>query len=352
MAKKYRYLLVCLCAVGTTVAHAGIVVKAPVTGSTVGSAVSFVATGSSPACSKGVNSMSVYTAPGKLAYSVKGANLNVTLTLSPGTYTTTIKESDNCTWSDSQTLKITVATSTPPPPTGGKTLSNLQEEKWPGYALLPPKYPLCGSCKSSGPALKWSWTTGVSSPSLSGHATKTVYGSGSVQWADAFWNNHLMGGQSTQNLFDKDKTLIPSLHQFTYDLYFWVDNVNKSQAMEFDINQFVDGKSFIWGHECRIDGGHEWDTWNNKAQHWVPSGIACNPISGAWNHLTIQVERTSDNRLLFRSITLNGKVGSVNRYDEPTNRSWYGVTVNYQIDGDRNKDPYTVYIDKVSFTYQ
>jgi hypothetical protein len=68
--------------------------------------------------------------------------------------------------------------------------------------------------------------------------------------------------------------------------------------------------------------------------------------------LTIQVERTSDNKLLFRSITLNGKVGTVNRYDEPTDRDWYGVTVNYQIDGDKNKDAYTVYIDKVNFTYQ
>ena len=246
---------------------------------------------------------------------------------------------------------IVVAASSPAL-AGPKTLSNLQQGHWPGYALLPPKYPLCGTCKSSGPQLKWSWTTDIGSPSLSGHATKTVYGAGAVRWSDAFWNNHLMGGQSTQGLFDKDHTLIPSLHQFTYDLYFWVDDVNKSQAMEFDINQFVNGKSYIWGHECRIDGGHEWDTWDNRAQHWVKSGVACNPVSKAWNHLTIQVERTTDNRLLFRSITLNGKTANINRYDEPTNRDWWGVTINYQIDGNVNKDVYTVYIDRVSFTYQ
>jgi hypothetical protein len=347
MRNKYSYLLVGVCTVLTTVVHAGLVIKSPASGSTVSSTVSFVAIGSSPDCPKGVKSMSVYTAPGELAYSVAGANLNTTLTLSPGTYTTTVQESDNCTWSDIHTVTFTVAGTT-----GGTTLSNLQQEQWPGYALLPPKYPLCGFCKSTGPELNWSWTSNVSSPSLSGHATKTVYGSGAVQWADAFWNNHLMGGQSTQGLFDKDHTLIPSLHQFTYDLYFWVDDVNKSQAMEFDINQFVDGKSYIWGHECRIDGGHEWDTWNNKAMHWVKSGVACNPISKAWNHLTIQVERTSDNRLLFRSITLNGTTSVINRYDEPTDRNWWGVTVNYQIDGNRNKDAYTVYIDNVSFTYQ
>ena len=62
--------------------------------------------------------------------------------------------------------------------------------------------------------------------------------------------------------------------------------------------------------------------------------------------------RTSDNRLLFRSITLNGQTAAINRYDNPTNRNWWGVTVNYQIDGNVNKDAYTVYVDKVSFTYQ
>ena len=91
---------------------------------------------------------------------------------------------------------IVVAACFPSFAAGAKTLSNLQEERWPGYALLPPKYPLCGGCKSAGPELKWSWTTGVGSPSLSGHATKTVYGSGSVQWADAFWNNHLIDRKS------------------------------------------------------------------------------------------------------------------------------------------------------------
>src|ERR1700732_3299101 len=119
MRMKYSYLLVCLSAFGTTVAHAGLVIKAPVNGSTVGSAVSFVATGSSPECSKGVKSMNIYTAPGTLAYSVDGPNLNTTLTLSPGTYTTTVEELDNCTWSDSHTVQITVAL------TGGTTLSNL-----------------------------------------------------------------------------------------------------------------------------------------------------------------------------------------------------------------------------------
>src|SRR5436305_11099651 len=46
----------------------------------------------------------------------------------------------------------------------------------------------------------------------------------------------------------------------------------------FRSNQFFNGMSFIWGHECRIAGGHEWDTWDNVNKHWVKSGIPCNPL--------------------------------------------------------------------------
>src|SRR2546425_12047 len=129
-------------------------------------------------------------------------------------------------------------------------------------------------------------------------------------------------------------------------------NLESSQAVEFDINQFFSGMSFIWGHECRIAGGHEWDTWDNINMHWVPSGIACNPLSNAWNHLVIQAQRTSDNRLLFKSITLNGKTNTLNRYDNPSPTTWYGLTINYQMDGNSQQQPYSVHLDKLNFTYE
>jgi hypothetical protein len=31
---------------------------------------------------------------------------------------------------------------------------------------------------------------------------------------------------------------------------------------------------------------------------------------------------------------------------------WYGVTVNYQIDGNYKQQPYTVWLDKFNFTYR
>jgi len=32
--------------------------------------------------------------------------------------------------------------------------------------------------------------------------------------------------------------------------------------------------------------------------------------------------------------------------------SWFGITVNYQMDGDKNQTAITTYLDNFSFTYQ
>jgi hypothetical protein len=233
---------------------------------------------------------------------------------------------------------------------GGHTFSSLQKQNgWNGYGLLPTSYAICGGCKPSGPQVTWARTTGISSPSLSGSATKHDIG-GQTQYADVLWNNHLIGDFSTQGLPDTNHTLIPTLHNFTYDVYFYASNIAASQALEFDINQFFGGKSFIWGHECRIAGGHQWDVWDNPAQRWHATGIPCNPING-WNHLTIQVQRTSGNQLLFQSITLNGVKSNVNYTTNPTGTSWFGVTINYQQDGNYKQQPYSIFLDKLNFTY-
>jgi len=339
-------VVVCLCAIFALPAFAGVSVSSPASGTTAGSPVHFVATATS-SCSKGVSAMGIYTAPGQLAYTVNGSKMDYNLAMSNGTYNVVVQEWDNCGSSTKAPLTLNVSGFS----SGGKVFSDLQKSGgWTGYALLPPGFGICSGCTPSGSNVKWNWTQNVSSTSMDGVATKSSYSGGTTQWADILWNNHLIGDFSSQGLPDFSKTLVSQFHDFTYDVYFWVGNVNDSQALEFDINQFFGGKSYIWGHECRIDGGHEWDTWNNSQEKWVPSGVACNPVSNSWNHLTINVQRTSDNHLLFHTITLNGKTATLDRYDTPTSRSWYGITINYQMDSDKYKTPYSVYLDKLTFT--
>jgi hypothetical protein len=298
--------------------------------------------------------MGIYTAPNVLAYSVQGSTLDTNLSLAAGTYKIAVQEWDNCGWSSSAKLTLTVSSPQPASPaSGGKTFSNLQSGKgWSSYALLSPSWGICSTCTSAGPELKWSWTQNISSPSMDGLSTKSYYGGGTVKWGDVLWNNHIVGSFSSQGLPDYNHTLVPTIHNFTYDVYFWISNASVSQAMEFDINQFTGGKSFIWGHECRIAGGHQWDIYDNINHKWVPTGVPCNPVSGAWNHLILNVQRTSSNQLLFKTITLNGQTATINKTYSPTSTSWNGITINYQLDGNGSGTPYTVYLDKLNFTMQ
>lgn len=164
---------------------------------------------------------------------------------------------------------------------------------------------------------------------------------------------HLIGDLSSQGLPDTNHTLVPTLHNFTYDVWFWGSSLTPAQALEFDINQFYNGMGFTWGHECRVGGGNEWDAWDNVNMKWVPTGIACYPNENSWNHLVITVERTTDNKLQYQTITLNGKTNTLNWIYSPFSApGWYGITINYQMDGNYKQSPYTVYLDELNCTYQ
>jgi hypothetical protein len=270
---------------------------------------------------------------------------------SAATFNFGVSVSDAKGLSKQQPLQIVVAN-----PTGGnqnqtKSFYNLQQNSaWGSYGQGPPDFVDCSPSPCDG--ITYAMKQAVSSPSISGSSTRFDLG-GTAIYSDALFNNHLIGAFSSQGLPDNNKTLVPAYHNFTYDVYFYGTNLELSQAVEFDMNQFFDGLGFIWGHECRIAGGHEWDVWNNVTAHWTPTGIPCNPVNNGWNHLTIQVQRTADNKLLYQSITLNGVTNQLNQYYDPgAAPGWYGITINYQMDGNYKQSPYSVYLDQLTFSYE
>lgn len=326
-----------------------VIVAAPANNAKVSPTVQFVASATT-ACAAGVAAMGIYPVPGVLAYKVNGNKLNTLLSLAAGTYHTVVQEWDNCGGTSTTPVAITVGGAGNPSGPSGQFPNLHQKSGWTGYALLPPLYNICPYCKPAGPETTWSMTQGVSSPAMGGSSSRMDVG-GQTLYSDVLWNNHLIGDFSSQGLPDTNRSIVPNVHNFTYDVYFYAADIGASQALEFDINQFVNGQSFIWGHECRIGGGNEWDIWDNPGQKWHPTGIPCNPISNSWNHLVIQAQRTSDNHLLFQSISLNGQTSTLNYYESPTPTSWYGITVNYQQDGNYKQQPYSIWLDRLTFTY-
>jgi hypothetical protein len=286
--------------------------------------------------------MGIYPAPYQLAYVGSGSKLSHSLTLANGKYNAVVVAWDNCGGASSAGVTITVNN-------GGKSFTNLQHSGgWAGAGQGPPDFIDCSPCAK----VAWSSEQGIANPSMTGKASQyNIWGSGPF-W-DVLFNNHLIGDLSSQGMPDSNHTIVPNLHNFTYDVYFFGANLGTSEALEFDINQFFNGMGFIWGHECRIAGGHVWDIWDNINKRWVSTGIPCYPNNKAWNHLTIQAQRTWDNKLQYQSITLNGVTHTLNRYYSPGPApGWYGVTINYQMDGNSVQAPYSIFLDQLTFTYQ
>jgi hypothetical protein len=192
---------------------------------------------------------------------------------------------------------------------------------------------------------------GITSPSMSDKAAEFTIG-GKTAYSDVLWNNHLIGDNSSQGLPDPNHTLVPSLHNFTYDVYFYGTNLQLAENLEFDLAQFFDNLGLMFGTQCQIVNGQQWGIWDNVSSKWVSTGVPCKPVENSWNHLTIQLERTSSNDLLYKSITLNGVTNTLNATYSPFSVSgWNGVVVNFQLDGNYAQQSYSVYLDNLTVTY-
>jgi hypothetical protein len=327
----------------TVTNQTGVWVTSPANQSKVSSPANYVATANTGTCSKGVASMGVYV-DNQLVYVKMGASLNTALSLNAGTYNTVVEEWDYCGGASYTPVTITVVG-------GGKVLSGIQSSKgWTSYGEFAPNYEICSwPC----PGVTGAMTQGIQSPSLSGHSTEFSIG-GTTPYSDVLWTNPLIGQNSSQGLPDSSHTLLPTLHNFTYDAYFYPTNLGVTQVLEFDISMYFNGLGLIWGHQCRIAGGNEWDIWDNVNARWVATGVACNPVNNSWNHVTIQAEREPDNSLLFQSITLNGATSYINQTYAPGSapNGWWGITVNYQEDGNYKQSSYTTFLDNFNFTYE
>jgi len=281
-----------------------------------------------------------------------------------GSFNFGVSVSDSTGASKEQALAVNVANApispTPPTPTSptptsaassGTSLSDLQASGgWGQYGQGPPNFVDCSPSPCDG--ISFSMTQGVQSPSMSGNATEFNVG-GSTPYSDALFNNHLIGPLSSQGMFDTNQTQVSAIYDFTYDVYFYGDNLDLSEALEFDVNQYFDGMGFIYGHQCRIANGNEWDIFDNEKGQWISTGIPCFPNSNSWNHLTIKVQRTSDNHLKYQSITLNGTTNTLSwSLGHGSASDWYGVTVNFQMDGNYRQDSYNAYLDNLTLTYQ
>lgn len=321
--------------------QAGVTVTSPVNNSNVGASVPYMATATS-SCPAGIAAMGVYV-NGSLAFKSDGPTLQTQIALPSGTQSTTVQAWDNCGGSSNTPVVVNVSQ--------GTKLANLQSVgNWNQWGELAPNYGICDApCDG---AVNWSMYQHQSANSLSGDATQFNMG-GSTPYSDVLWSNKLIGQNSTLNMHDEHRTILPSIRHMIYDTDVYVGNLSVAQDLEFDVNLYMSGVGMEWGMECNHLNGNVWDIWNNIDAHWVHTTIPCTITDQQWNHVHFEAQREANNDLTYLSITVNGVTTPINQTVAPfpVPKGWYGMTVNYQMDGNSHQAPYTTLIDNLSVTY-
>jgi hypothetical protein len=322
-------------------AAAGVTVTSPINNSNVGTSVPYSASATT-SCPAGVASMGIYV-DGTLAFQSNGSTLQTQLSMPAGSRNTTVEAWDNCGGTQSTAVSVNVQ--------AGNKLANLQSVgNWNQWGELAPKYDICDAPCSG--AVNWSMYQHQSANSLSGDSTQFNIGGG-TPYSDVLWSNKLIGQGSTLNLRDEDKKILPSVKHLIYDTDIFMGNFAVAQDLEFDVNLFMSGVGMEWGMECNHLDGNVWDIWNNIDAHWVHTTIPCAINDQQWNHVHFEVQRESNNDLTYLSITVNGVTSPINVTVAPfaVSKHWYGMTVNYQMDGNSKQAPYMTMIDNMSVTY-
>ena len=303
----------------------GVSVSAPSNGSSSGSPVRFVASASS---SHPIAAMSVYV-DNKVAYKVNAGSMDTMVSIGSGSHYVVVQAWDTSgVVLKAAPMTVTVSGGTGAPP-NSTTYSNVNEMT--GWQWCD----TCAGAGGGGPTAKISMEQNIGNPALDGKSAQFDM-AGSKPYSSAIWWKQLGANANASN--------------FVYDLYFYVKNSSAVQALEFDANQSLNGKKYIFGTQCDALGHHDWDVWDTANARWVQTGIACSaPAAYSWNHLTLEFQRVNG-QAKFVSVTLNGSKSYINKVFWPESINAQELNVAFQMDGNSSNTPYSTWLDKVNFT--
>ncbi|HEY6969302.1 MAG TPA: Ig-like domain-containing protein [Candidatus Angelobacter sp.] len=312
----------------------GVSISAPSSGATVSSPFTVTASASA---STSISAMRIYL-DGNDMYTVSSNQLNTSVSASSGTHDLAVVAWDSNGTAYKQEYNITVSGSGGGggggggTPSGATTFWEIQQMSGWGSCTV------CAGAGGSGPAASYWTSQGVGSPSLSGSSMQ-FHISGSTPYSDVLWWKDLTPNDNATN--------------YKYDVDFYIANPQYSQALEFDVNVNVGnaGTYFIFGTQCDIDGGGQFDVWDTAGNRWVPTGAWCGrPSAYTWHHLTWEFTRTNS-QATFIAVTLDGNKQYINYTFWGKGGSWPAINVAFQMDGDSNMDAYSVWLDNVTLSY-
>lgn len=190
------------------------------------------------------------------------------------------------------------------------------------------------TCAAGQGVAKSTLSLNQAAPSLDGSAAKFSLAGDHPYSNELYWTP-LGGGNNVSH--------------FSYDLWFYIDNGNAPQSLEFDVNQAFGGTRWTWGTQCDFDQTHHWDIWDPLHEIWVPTSVPCNHFpSNTWIHLVWNLERVG-NQVHYIDVSVADQTYNVDTY-YTAQPNWFQeeIDIAFQMDGNYKQEPYDVWLDEVN----
>lgn len=210
-------------------------------------------------------------------------------------------------------------------PPDATTIANI--EQLPGWQS-------CDTC-SGGGKVPYSMTQKLNYPEP--ESTRFSIGHG-APWSHALWWKRLGNDPHTSHF-------VLSLDQY-------IEDPAASWGIEYNVNQLLDDQWFKFSTQCSFGDGI-WQVWDSAGKHWTRTGVPClRPAPSTHTRLRMDYERVKG-RAHFISITINDHVYNVDRAFEPQpiNGKNGDFGVHFQLNGDKQSDPYSVWVRDFQLTY-
>jgi hypothetical protein len=194
----------------------------------------------------------------------------------------------------------------------------------------------CGNTGGSGNAATANYSVvDTTTPSLDGDSSKFSIAA-LDPYANAYW------------WYVDSPTYASSTHvAYEFELYIPSAARDASQAVEFEFQQSSGGMTYNFAWQANFGGGY-WRNFDYVSKAWVATTVSLSELTpDTWHLVRVEGTRT-DSTLTNTSITIDGNTHTVNSQFAAANTGFSDKFTNaFQLDSDKNMDPYSVYVDKM-----
>jgi len=235
------------------------------------------------------------------------------------------------------TKLVTVRSPLPLIPPPGTIVSNVQEDS--GWLT-------CGGCgndKKHSQEATYSMTRGLTTPAIDNKSTSAEFSiGGPYSYTDAYWHH-------------PNTAIKTPVKKLVYDFYLYVPaaSAKAPQGIEFECQQSVNGYTYNYAWQADY-GSHKWRTFDYINKVWVATTIPFVAFTpDTWHHIVAEYHADGTNAV-HDALTVDGVRILVNRSNPALHTGSKGESMSNAFQLDLNSVPtaYSVYVDKMTVTYE